>query len=111
MSLNRSSIGYAGFCFMLFFALLMPGWSRGQSQGIAQEVLEYKDTVKEVIANGRRLIAKKLEDGDIEKVKEVKRYLTTGIDNRGYLSFMHTSTCLFCITLRNTGSCSMGFAM
>ncbi len=68
---------------ILFLVVLsLKGW--GQNEAIQNEILNYSDSKSDMIIKGRRLLLDKFLEGDYQKVKEVKDYLKTELENEDY---------------------------
>lgn len=72
---------YIALLFSIFPILLS-----GQEKDLEQEILNYSETQGEIISKGRRMLLDKFLEGDIEKVREIKDYLLTEVQNEDYVA-------------------------
>jgi hypothetical protein len=73
----------------LYFAVLFalfPMFLSAQEKDLEQEILNYSETQSELISKGRKLLLDKFLEGDIDKVREVKDYLLTEVQNEDYVA-------------------------
>ena len=72
--------------FALVSMVIMPAIAFAQ-EDVKSEILNYTDSMANVVSKGRGLLAEKFVAGDLEKVKQIKDYLK-GIDsNKDYFVF------------------------
>lgn len=57
-----------------------------QEKDLEQEILNYSETQSELISKGRRMLLDKFLEGDIAKVKEVKDYLLSEVQDEDYIA-------------------------
>lgn len=58
-----------------------------QKDSIQNEILNYTDSTAHIIQKGRGLLTEKFNEGDYEKVKEIKDYLLQHIHDNNYIIF------------------------
>ena len=72
---------YFGLLFILFPVVL-----QAQEGDIEQEIKNYSESRSQLISKGRRLLTDTFLEGNIAKVKEIKDYLLTELQNEDYVA-------------------------
>ena len=72
---------------LLFFILTFTTtFALGQSNDIESQILKYEDSKSIIISKGRSLLADKFLENDIEKVKEIRKYLAEEAEDENYIA-------------------------
>ena len=58
----------------------------GQNNDIESQILQYEDSKSTIISKGRNLLTDKFLENDIERVKEIRRYLAEKIEDENYIA-------------------------
>lgn len=59
--------------------------SFAQKDSLKNQILNYTDSTLQIIVKGRGLLVQKFEEGDYQKVAEIKDYLLTKVQDKNYL--------------------------
>jgi len=59
--------------------------SFAQRDSLQNQILNYTDSTLQIIIKGRGLLAQKFEEGDYQKVKEIKDFLLAKVKDKNYL--------------------------
>ena len=71
----------------LFFILIFTTtFVFGQNNDIESQILKYEDSKSAIISKGRNLLLDKFIENDFEKVKEIRRYLVTEVEDKDYIA-------------------------
>jgi hypothetical protein len=81
----------------VFLALIMGTLAHGQ---IDKEIAGFVDSTEQLAENGKLLLLKALEKGDLNKSKEIYHYLDQKVNNRRYSAFSFTEE-LYVLLLTN----------
>ena len=71
----------------LFLLMILSIGTFAQRDSLQNEILNYDDGKSELISKGRRMLLDNFIDENLEKVKEVKDYLTREVENDDYMAF------------------------
>lgn len=79
----------------LFIILIISSAFRSfaQRDSLQNQILNYTDSTSEIIIKGRGLLADKFVEGDYQKVREIKDFLLSKVQDKNYVVFYPSEYC------------------
>jgi hypothetical protein len=72
---------------LFFFILIFTAtFVVAQDNNIGEQILKYEDSKSVILSKGRTFLTDRFLENDIEKVKEIRQYLTAEVEDKNYMA-------------------------